>query len=416
MMLRSIAATKVVTPSSSSISRRWQLVLLEETIQRQQHHRLAAASKQVKVPDAYTVHFSTWTRFQQAGPTIAPNKKGKGVVVTVTHLRSLSAITATTSVSSVSTSDNTTKGNNHDDKNSNTNNKNSHGSSNSSNSSNVFFDNLGKIFLAVIASVIATLVRSSAGTRNRNLLRDHLEDVAVLDPTEIDDLRVANSELTPTIFRSILQAVYDKFPNGTCSYHEFVYCVRETMARMKGQAFTVELGHLLDRIMVEVLKKDYDNASPDDPNIPVSLFLTTLTLALSSDVRDRIRILYEILQKEQAHHQAQDFGNGNGDQDPSSSSTSRVTIAQVRSIVGYLQETCQLPPDAQIVPTETKYPTQQWKRGGPKDLVPWGDENESIGSAQDLVDLFTFASILRSKSVCAWGECYQKRKFEEEDV
>jgi hypothetical protein len=39
-------------------------------------------------------------------------------------------------------------------------------------------------------------------------------------------------------------------------------------------------------------------------------------------------------------------------------------------MVGYLQETCQLPPNAQIVPTETKHPTQQWKKGTAKDLAP----------------------------------------------
>jgi hypothetical protein len=80
-------------------------------------------------------------------------------------------------------------------------------------------------------------------------------------------------------------------------------------------------------------------------------------------------------------------------------------------MVGYLQETCQLPPDAQIVPTETKCPTQQWKKDKSQDLVPW-DENEL-----DLIDLFAFASILRSRLVFAWGECYYKSTtFEDEDV
>jgi hypothetical protein len=40
-------------------------------------------------------------------------------------------------------------------------------------------------------------------------------------------------------------------------------------------------------------------------------------------------------------------------------------------MVGYLQETCQqLPPNSQIVPTETKHPTQQWKKGKAKNLAP----------------------------------------------
>jgi len=281
---------------------------------------------------------------------------------------------------------------------------NSNNSKKKKDASDMFFDNLGKIFLLVISGVIASLVKSSAGTRNRNKLRDHLEDIAVLDPAEIEEMRIANSALTPEVFRTILQQVHDRFPNGNCSYHEFVVCVRKAMAQIHGEAFTIELGHLLDRLMVEVLKDhstEDGDGSPDDTTMPVSLFLTALTLTLYSDVRDRIRILYEILQMEQQQEQQQY---------QSSSLSSGVTISQLRSLVGYLQETCQLPPDTQIVPTDTKYPAQQWRRGTPEDLVPWE------GTDKDIIDLFTFATVLRSKSVCAWGECYQRRKFEEEDV
>jgi len=157
--------------------------------------------------------------------------------------------------------------------------------------------------------------------------------------------------------------------------------------------------------------KDH-NVSPDDSTMPLSLFLTALTLALYSDARDRIRILYEILQmeKDQLHQQHLDKHDVQ-----KSHLSAGITIAQVRAMVGYLQETCQLPPDTQIIPTETKYPAQQWKRGTPKELVPWGEDNGGKSDSY-LLDLFTFATILRSKSVCAWGECYHKRKFEEEDI
>lgn len=287
-----------------------------------------------------------------------------------------------------------------------------------------FFDNLGKIFLLAIASVIATLVRSSAGTRNRNALRDALEEVALVDPMELDDLRLANSALDPETFRAILQKVYQAFPDGTCSYDEFVRCVRRTMAQLKGDAFTVELGHLVDRLMVQVLSKrkvseESNSDSINNTNMPVSLFLTVLTMALYSETKDRIRVLYEILQHQEAiqkqQQQSPSFVGDSTDISSSNDGTSApvVSIDQVRAMVGYLQDSCQLPPDTQIVPTETKYPTQQWKRGTPKELVPW---QQSGGKQDDLIDLYTFATILRSKSVCAWGECYFKRKFEEDDV
>jgi hypothetical protein len=302
-------------------------------------------------------------------------------------------------------------GNNNSNSNSNSNNNNSNNNNkDKKDNSSLFFDNLGKIFLLVIASIIASLVRSSAGTRNRNVLRDALEDIALVDPMELEELRLANSALDPETFRVILKQVHKSFPQGTCSYHDFVLCVRKTMAQLKGDAFTVELGHLLDRLMVQVLNKHTVADDSSSVNVPVNLFLTALTMALYSDTKERIRILYDILQlqEEQSEQQPSTLFV---DDNEANYIRATVNIDQVRSMVGHLQETCQLPPDTQIVPTETKYPTQQWKRGSPRDLVPW-----SGGSEGDLIDLYTFASILRSKSVCVWGECYYKRKFEEEDV
>ena len=246
--------------------------------------------------------------------------------------------------------------------------------------SNFFLDNLGKIFLLVIATIIGTLIRGSYNTSNRNAVRDNLEDTAALDPVEIEELRIANSELSVDVFRKIMQDLIAQFPQGSSSYTDFVHCVRKTMSQMKGPAFTVELGHMLDRAVVALLNQ---RGKSTEDEMPLSLWLATLTLALNSPISDRIQILYEIMELE----------------------NNPVTFIQIRSMVGYLQETCQLVPDSQIVATDVRFPTQQWRRGKPEDLVPWD------GMHTDRVDTEAFASILRSKSVCAWGECYHKKKF-----
>ena len=250
--------------------------------------------------------------------------------------------------------------------------------------SNIFLDNLGKIFLTLIAGVIATLVRSSRNSKNRITLRDELEDDAVIDPIEIDDLRIANSEMSPEVFRTILHDVHQQFTDGTCTYKEFVKVVRATMVRLKGEAFTIQLGHLLDRVVVDVLK--VRNKSSED-KMPVGLWLSVLSIALNSSVRDRVRILYETLEQEE----------------------SPVTFAKVLEMVGYLQDTWQLPADTQLIATEDTIPTQQWKVGTPKELVPWD------GLECDEIDVEAFAAILRSRAVCAWGECYHKKKFKTVD-
>lgn len=246
--------------------------------------------------------------------------------------------------------------------------------------SNIFLDNLGKIFLAAIAGIIGMVVRSSTSTKYRNNVRDQIEVLSELDPVEIDELRIANSELTPEVFRTIMRDLVDRYPQDTCSYREFTRTTRTTMANLKGEAFTVQLGHLLDRVVADVLDK-YEKSADD--GLPLSLWLATLSLALCSSVDERIQVLYEVLEN----------------------STTPVTFSQVEDMVKFLQDTCQLPPDTQVVPTETKYPVQQWERGTPAQLVPWD------GSKEDQIDLEAFYSILRSKSVCAWGECYHKKKL-----
>jgi hypothetical protein len=246
--------------------------------------------------------------------------------------------------------------------------------------SNVFLDNLGKIFLSAIGLLIASLVRSYHGTQNRTYLRDWMEEHCVLDPLEVDDLRVANSELKIGVFRSILQALAQT-NSQEMTYEEFVTVVRRTMHGLKGEHFTIELGHYMDRVVLATLERH--NKSSQDA-MPVLFWLTLLSLALHSSVPERIQVLYECLQL--------------------SHDNVNVTVQDVTELVGYLQDTCQLVPDSQIVATETKYPVQQYTTGTAEQLVAWQ------GSIQEPMDIDSLAEILRSKSVCAWGECYHKKK------
>ena len=288
------------------------------------------------------------------------------------------------------------------------------------NEPNVFLDNLGKIFLMAIATVIITLMRSSYNTSNRHLVRDRLEEIAAIDPKEIEEFREANSELTLETFRRILSIYYQEFAKSsggdssgpTSSYGEFVFTIRKIMATRfpeKGESFTIEMGHYLDRIVVDVLQQRGPIASTGGSDeLPVALFFTTMASAMNGSVSDRIRILHELLVTEERYLQR---GLGAGGSDTGADS---VPIASVRAMVGYLQDTCQLPPDTQIVPTERKYPTQLWRRATPDDMVPdtGSEPGTDAGSngTDEMVDLVGFAAILRTKSVCAWGECYMKWK------
>jgi len=321
-----------------------------------------------------------------------------------------------------------------------------------------FLDNLGKIFLTAIACVIASLVRSSYGTSNMKDVREALEAAAALDPLEIDALRQVNTELTPALFRTIVQELMspsNQMNKDEWTYLDFVKAVRAILYREKGDGCTIGMGYLLDRVVITVLqqRKQREQQAPDSAGsesslggesgfssemkhntstMPLTFWLVVLSLAMNGPVPDRIRILYEILEMQRKSANAiksddgnvVDFGNtesnntnnNNDNNIEEQSSSSSVTLSDVITMVEYLQETDQLVPDTQVVPTETKYPTQQYRRGTPEELVQWqaaaddSTSNNSI-SKEECLDLDAFAGILRTKSVCAWGECYHKKKY-----
>lgn len=178
--------------------------------------------------------------------------------------------------------------------------------------------------------------------------------------------------------------------------------------------------------------------------LPVALYWTALIAAMNGSVSDRIRILHDVLSMEEQYMSAlpsssssssslsakdnntivdvTDVANGAGSSlvgttnDTTTTTRTVVPLSRVRDMVGYLQATYQLPPDTQIIPTDTKYPAQQWKRASPDELVPGGEvpsereEDHHHKRNEQVVDIVEFAAILRTKSVCAWGECYHKWK------
>lgn len=250
--------------------------------------------------------------------------------------------------------------------------------------SNIFLDNLGTIFLTVIGLIIASLVRSFYGSTRKNTLRSELEEASALDPIEVDDLRFANPFLSVNVFRSIIADVRQAYPSGQAAYADVVKTVRELL-QTKHELPTIELGYYLDRVALHIAQEQQTTTSEPQS---LSLWLVLLSLAVNAPVPDRIRILYEILESEEGE-------------------SSTVTLLKVRDLVGYLQSTSQLVLDTQVIPTESqKYPIQAYHRGTPDELVRWDG-----GGLHDTIDIDALASILRSKSVCAWGECYSKRKF-----
>jgi len=179
---------------------------------------------------------------------------------------------------------------------------------------------------------------------------------------------------------------------------------------MKGDAFTIQLGHLLDRVVVSFVQRMEEEGVKDldhEDGVELRLLLVALSLAMNGSVRERVEVLYDILKDEE----------NTGGMDIELDKAPTVKQSDVVKMVGYLQKTCQLVPDSQIVDSDVKYPAQQYKVGSPAELVFLGKEMKkeelSDGALEGGEREWTcddFHHVLRSRSVCAWGECYVKKK------
>ena len=253
------------------------------------------------------------------------------------------------------------------------------------------------------------LLRSTKSNNSRTYLREDIEATALLDPVEIDDLRVANSDFTIDIWNKIVDGIKTEFPNrDRVTYPEFLTVVMRVMREAKGEGFTIQLGHLVDRVVIAELermgKEDENAAVGGDEEallqqieLPLPFLFAALSLSLNSTVSDRVRVLYESMLE--------------------TPSQQNVSGEHVSKMIQYLQSTCQLVPEAQIVETNSKVPYQTFRVGTGDELTKraregHGGKKGSEGVTKEKegpVSLEDFHAILKSRTVCAWGECYVKK-------
>lgn len=341
---------------------------------------------------------------------------------------SFSSISATSTTSHQAQS--ATDANNPSDGKENSSNNKSNSDNKKKDDSNIFLDNLGKIFLSSIGIVLVMLLRSTRSNNSRSGLRDDMEANCLLDPLEIDDLRMANSQvLTKEVWDKIVVEVDGEFPMGEATYLQFMKVVLRVLRESHGDGVgTIQLGHLVDRVVIAELERrgrsvnnngdGDDERSTSSNELPLPFLFAALSLAMNSTVAERVDALYNVMLL------------------PSSSSSSMTTISndsnasnnneqqllasgdQVSQMIQHLQNTCQLVPDAQIVETNSKIPFQTYRVGDGAELTKRAREgyggkkgNEGVTREKEGdVSLDEFYAILKSRTVCAWGECYVKKK------
>jgi len=249
------------------------------------------------------------------------------------------------------------------------------------------------------------LLRSTKSNNSQTALRDDIESSALLDPLEIDDLRTSNSDFTIEVWEKIVEKVRRQFASRghKATYPEFLSLVKKTMQETKGDLCTIELGYLLDRVVIAELERigeenhtmNSSGKGEEDrllrKELPLPFLFAVLSLALNKDitVADRVGVLFESMLIDEM------------DTAPVGETSPTVPSEQVSQMIGFLQSTSQLPSKPQIVETNSKTPFQTFR-------VATGDEltQRARGDKTGPVSLEEFTSILKSGKVCAWGECY----------
>jgi hypothetical protein len=322
---------------------------------------------------------------------------------------------------------------------------------------------MGTIFLTVIGGIVAWLVRSYLNSQERTAVRHRLEATSAADPLELDDVRVANSDLVQLnveTFQQVMELVQSRLETTSeeacyrMTYPQFVSAVRTALLTIHTKeqpsftdtsasevAVTVQLGHILDRIALSMLWKQEPppqqhaldtNRLLNTVSLPLAQWWTLVSLAMDVMPRQRIPILL------QAVVQSSSMGGTETDEYSLEATTTAkrtnddvvLTYEQVVELVSYLQASCQLAPDAQIVADPLRqYPLQRYTIGTPHQLVDLAlttmattttttsnattsttAQHPDLQHEARLFDCQALEAILTSKSVCAWGECYRKTK------
>jgi len=295
-----------------------------------------------------------------------------------------------------------------------------------------FLDHLGTVFLSSMALVILALIRSSFGTSGKTKLKSRLETEAALDPFEIQDLRLANApDFTMEVYQTICQQLLLQCGgvDTTISYRDFTSRVKSILQTHSGtDSFTIQLGHLMDRVVFTALgtSDDDDSTTKNDYVATIPFFLVVLSLALHGSVKERIHALYHVMvlteqqqQQSNGFNDTNDFSTTTNDNTDSFSTSDDknkevevVSEEQIHNMISHLQSSCQLVPEGQVIASDTKYPIQLYQTATPQQLLTLAKVSLEFPpeTPKQQWTCGDFHHLLRSQHVCAWGECYTKTK------
>eukprot|EP01039_Chlorochromonas_danica_P010654 gene10655-11814_t len=258
-------------------------------------------------------------------------------------------------------------------------------------------NNGGKLFLFAAGVVAGLIYRYYEGLQDRNRVEEQVERGSMLEPYEIQMLRLANGYDLDQ-YKQMIQAMVKQGLSWDSSigYDEVIHLVSDTIRQQDKSssstttATTLKLGHLIDRVVYgKALKGSHESKVPV-AHFPLSVAFTVglLALPMESNVDNRLHGLFYA----------------------STSLTGReeMTRSDLIEVIQSLVESDQIPSEKQIEETGEKYPIRRHRRRSPENMVKMYEEQIlKATNAKESWNETDFVACIASRYVCAWGACYR---------
>lgn len=189
----------------------------------------------------------------------------------------------------------------------------------------------GKVALGALGIAIALIYSWYKGGVNRNNLEDELSEKAIIEPYEIQELRLSNGFISGQDFDDIVRSCYATCSPAGMSYREFIQFVKKhqqqqqqaSVGGMNGggrSGFTIQSCHLLDRVVAGYVLRSASNVSMEgdtsegfsssvgtdssaaspattsfaDVSLPRGALLTALNMTVNANFVERVDELFDI--------------------------------------------------------------------------------------------------------------------------
>lgn len=268
-----------------------------------------------------------------------------------------------------------------------------------------FSRNPGVTLGGILLGIGLYIYRGSRNKKNFEALQNPIAEAAVISPYEAWELRSSNN-ITPATFEDVRNDVMKTFPSGKASMQHFDQYLGFKLAQACPTG--MKKSYHLERVLLS-LETDRDRKSDIDAQ------MVALSMAVKGTVDERLRILFNLATNAPAGEAL-----NVPEKEQEENDTREISQEQLERLLHLLLQTYQIPSEKRVLAVEdAKYPFQEYKVATPSDMLKAAVQaqvkdkkmtEEEAGGDQKFV-FEAFSQIMRSKTVCLWGECFSNSKM-----